>query len=99
MPTTITTEQARVALAHRGFDQLSAETERKFKARMLKLKADPRATSIEAFEKLCLQDDELLKLTVSQVLHKAWRDGNITSGAIATIEDDGRVRWTLPQYV
>lgn len=98
MPTTITTEQARVTLAHREFNHADAETREQIQARMKTLRNDPRATSFAAFEKLCRADPELEKLALDIIAHQVWRDANIQTGAVATIEDDGRVRWTLPQY-
>jgi hypothetical protein len=98
MPTTITTEQARIALAHREYDQHVAETERKMNARGQALKLDPRATDKEALLKLCAADPELQEHVLSMVCWKVWRDENIKNGCVATIKDDGEVRWTLPEY-
>jgi hypothetical protein len=98
MPTTIKTEAARVALAHREFNQEDARIRQEFVARMKALRSDPRATDRAAFEKLCNADQELVRLTVELEVMKVWRDTNIADGCVATIEDDGEVRWTLPQY-
>jgi hypothetical protein len=98
MPTTIRTEQARVALAHREYRKHSAEHKRRLKIRGLELKRDPRAIDEASFLKLCAEDPECFDLMLSLVCDEVWRDANIENGCVATIEDDGRVRWTLPQY-
>jgi hypothetical protein len=98
MPTTIRTEQARRALAHREYDQAVAEIERALEARADVLKRDPRATDLASFQKLCIADPEFGKLVLAKAASKAWRDGNIADGCIPTIEDDGEVRWVHPRY-
>ena len=45
MPTTITTEQARIALAHREYEQDIAELKRKMDIRYRALKQDPEQTT------------------------------------------------------
>ena len=99
MPTTIKTEAARVALAHHQYEQDAAETRRKMAARASALMRDPRATDGEAYRKLCANDPGLAALTLELKAHKVWRDGVIEDGCIATIEDDGRVRWTPPELI
>lgn len=59
--------------------------------------SDPRATDREA-RKLCADDPELAALALELKAGEVWRDGVIMDDCIATIEDDGRVRWTLPEH-
>jgi hypothetical protein len=87
-----------VALAHREYEQSAAEIERKLKARARAPDRNPEAPDGEAFLKLCAVDPELQKLARSMAAQNVWRDINIKTDTVATIEDDGRVRWTLPQY-
>jgi hypothetical protein len=96
--TTIRTEQARVALAHREFEQGDAETQRKIEKRFRSLKRDPRATNREAFKRLCAEDQELVLLFVELKANEVWRDSVIADGDVATIEDDLSVRWTAREY-
>ncbi len=98
MPYVVTTEHARIALAHREYAQSKAETEAKLEARMLVLRDDPRASDPAAFQKLCADDPECREHVLSLVAWQVWRDGNIESGSVATIEDSGEIRWTLPQF-
>jgi hypothetical protein len=98
MPTTITTEAARVAMAHREYDQAVAEIEAQMDARAAVLMQDPRATDRAAFQQLCAADPEFRELVLAQAAVSAWRDAVIEDRCIATIEDDGQVRWTLSQY-
>lgn len=99
MPTRITTEAARVALANREHDQAMADIERRTAARAAQLKADPRATDETAFVQLCVEDQTMRELTIAKVAIQVWRDGNIQSGAVATVKDDGRVSWAWPGHV
>jgi hypothetical protein len=97
MPTTIRTEQARVALAHHEYRQSAAETERKLNARARVLKRDPRAVYPDSYLKLCAADPEFCELVIMAEGDKVGRDGVIRDRRVATIEDAGEVRWTLPQ--
>jgi hypothetical protein len=48
--------------------------------------------------KLCADDPELAAPALELKAGEVWRDAVIEDGCIATIEGDGRVRWTLPKY-
>lgn len=98
MPTPIQTKAARVALAHREYEQDAAETREKMAARCRVLMSDPPATDREAYWALCVDDPELAALAAELKAEEVWRDSVIEEGCAATIEDDGRVRWTLPKY-
>jgi hypothetical protein len=98
MPTTIRTEAARVALAHREYEKDTREHRRQLRARAAVLMRDPSATDREAFAMLCAADPEFQELVLSLACDEVWRDSNIEAGAVATIEDDGSVRWTAREY-
>src|SRR6516162_6492838 len=98
MPTRITTRAARVALANRDYEQARAEIEAKIDARMQQLHADPRATDKAAFLSLCKADQELRVLAIQLGAANAERGVVLDDDVIVTLEDDGRVRWTLREY-
>ena len=98
MPTRITTRAARVALANRDYEQARAEIEAKIDARMQQLHADPRATDKPPFLSLCKADQEFRVLAIQLGAANAERGVVLDDDVIVTLEDDGRVRWTLREY-
>ena len=98
MPTTIRTERARIALAHREYEQEAAMIERELNARAAVLKRDSRAVDLASFQKLCIADPEFGRLVLEREAMKVWRDSNIKDDCVAVLEDDGTVRWIAPQF-
>jgi hypothetical protein len=82
----------RVALAEREYRDDGAEE--RFHARCGALAAVARDR--KHFQQLCREDRELLELFIGMAAAKVWRDGVVSDGNDATIEDDGSVRWTIP---
>jgi hypothetical protein len=96
IPQKIIAEAARVALAHRQFEESATKIRRRLKVRRKVLKRDPRATHEEAFEQLCDADPEMRQLAHELLVREAFRDVVINYCCVPTIEDGGTVRWTLP---
>jgi hypothetical protein len=82
MPKKIITEAARIALAHREFEQNVAKIRRKLNARSAKLKRESRATNERSFHELCEADPEIQELDFREV----WRDFVIDFHCIPSVE-------------
>jgi hypothetical protein len=96
MPKKIITEAARIALAHREFEQNVAKIRRKLNARSAKLKRESRATNERSFHELCEADPEIQELLAKLDFREVWRDFVIDFHCIPSVEEDGRIRWSLP---
>jgi hypothetical protein len=84
----------RVALAEREYRDGRAQE--RFDARCDALAAVARDR--KHFQQLCRGDRELLELFIGMAAAKVWREAVISDGNVATVEDDGRVRWTAQKY-
>jgi hypothetical protein len=96
-PISITTEAARVAMAHREFEQHAVKIRRKLKARSAVLRRDSRATDEEAYRKLCIADPEMQELTSELAAREGIRDALIDLGCVPAFEHGGDILWTLPE--
>jgi hypothetical protein len=96
-PISITTEAARVAMAHREFEQKAIKIRRKLKARSAVLRHDSRATDEEAYRKLCIADPEMQELTTELAAREGIRDALIDLGCVPAFEHGGVICWTLPE--
>ena len=92
MPTTIATEQARIALVHREYEQDIAELKRKMDIRYRALTQDPSKRQGRLPEAMHRRSRATLALELQ--CDEVWHDGVIKAGCAATIEDDGSVRRT-----
>jgi hypothetical protein len=63
---------------------------------MRMLGADPPPTDRASLARL-VADATVNKLLFELEATKVWRD-NIAKDCVATVDEDGRIRWFLPQY-
>lgn len=104
MPTQIKTEKARVALAHREYEQEMGKHYAKLRVRLRALGYDTDSVESKAdFERLMKlvakrKPDEIIgKLMVEVIATDVWHEFIIGKGAIPTIQDDGTVTWKAPE--
>jgi hypothetical protein len=89
-------ETARVAFAEREAREAIEEIDRHLEARGEALRA--KASSKEQFFAICRGDDEFRRLVLERVAVEVWRKSNIEDDCIATVNDDGTLSWSLPQF-
>jgi hypothetical protein len=92
----IIAEDARVALAHQEFEQSANKIRRMLKARSAILKRQACTTDERSLYKICEADPEIQQLVAKLDFGKVWRDFVIDFHCMPAIEEDGRIRWSLP---
>jgi hypothetical protein len=96
MPTTITTEAARHAIAERQRARYKEDTDRQISARLAELGVQPSVMGVAALAALLKRDPVLKTLGLLEFAHERLIRFYIENGCVPTIQGDGTVCWKTP---